>query len=241
MVLTKNRHTREGNESAAFLFKRHEPTYHLDMCNFVRLLITRLLYYKVLQGAQKGLNSESSALAVRLFVSPRYRHCCTCVVWRPDAVRGRLPELSWKFGTVKIQGQSCQLTCSLENLHEGQMPNNTKMWTQVLLECGPHVFAMPMSSSTSRAVHNLEIVPVCVYCFSCNRAIALTPPRAHDKGSNQSGWMGGREWAWLWSTALVQSAWGNGQRKGTVHESATQAQDIRSDLKIVQWSPPTQT
>ena len=51
MVLTKKWHTREGNKSAAFLFKRHEPTYHLDICNFVRFLTTRFLYYKVLYSA----------------------------------------------------------------------------------------------------------------------------------------------------------------------------------------------
>lgn len=74
MVLTKKWHIWEGNEGAAFLFKRHEPTYHLDICSFVRLLITRFLYYKVFYHARKGLNSErspSGCLVISSFVSPR--------------------------------------------------------------------------------------------------------------------------------------------------------------------------
>jgi len=58
--------------------------------------------------------------------------------------------------------------------------------------------------------------------------------------------MGGRDWAWLGSTALViltESAWGStgNEWQRAVHEPATEAQDIRSDFKIAQWLPPTQT
>lgn len=101
MVLRKKWHRQEGNQTAAFLFKIHEPTYQLNICSFVRFLITHFLYCKVSYSAWKGLNSDSSPPAILLFPcssAPRNRHCCMRVALRLDAIKGRLSVLSQKFG-----------------------------------------------------------------------------------------------------------------------------------------------
>lgn len=187
MALRKKAETRRKSD-CSFPFP-----YQLNICSFVRFLIINFLYCNISYSAWKGLNSDSSPPATFLFPyssAPRNRQCCMHVALRLDAVRGRLSVLSQKFGTVKIQGQSCQLTCSLGNLCEGQMLNNMKMWNQVILKSGPTYLQWQHQAPLPHVV--------CNFCFSHNCAVALRPLRAHkNKWRGQSLWMGGPNWAQL--------------------------------------------